>query len=289
MSQVLLRDGVEDLRGHLRAGRYSDALALGRHVLHFFPRHLETYRLLAETHLELNEPDAAADLYNRVRSADPESVVALLGLSVVHERRGETDEAIWHLERAFEIEPSNAELRRELTRLAGRGEPGAAARAKLPPSGLARLYARQGLNAQAIREFRALLRADPERLDLQVALMQVLFRDGQLQEAARGAQSILQSLPYCLKANLILGKLWSDNGVPEGQELLKLARSLDPELLVAREMQIDLGEFAPPTLPAPEGIAITAAPVTQVPVEPAISAPEEEPGTSGPLESPADV
>ncbi len=195
MVQVLLREYTDQMREHLKAGRYSDAVALGHHILCYYPKHLETYRLLAQVHLETDDLDAAADLFQRVRSADPENVVALAGMSMIHEQRRQLDEAIWHLERAFEIQPANPELRKELQRLySARGDQ-APKRLKLTQAALGRLYARQGLYPQAIQEFRALLRADPTRLDLQVALAETLYRAGLKQEAAECAQALLDQLP----------------------------------------------------------------------------------------------
>lgn len=250
MAQVLLQDYVEKMREHLSAGRYSDALTLGQHILQHYPKHLETYRLLAEASLESNDLHSAADLFQRVRSADPESIVALVGLSIVYEHRDELDQAIWHLERAFEIQPANSELRQELLRLYQERDGAPRERLKLTPGGLARMYAREGLYPQAVQEFRALLRVDPTRLDLQAALAETLYRAERKQEAAQVAQSLLQPLPFCLKANLLLGKLWSENGVEEGEILLRRAQSLDPENVVARELISDhWDQAAPPTLP----------------------------------------
>jgi tetratricopeptide (TPR) repeat protein len=250
--QVLLRDLVEKIKSHLRAGQYSDALALAHHILRYFPKHLETYQLLAEINLETKDLAAAADLFQRVRSADPENIVALLGLAIVHEHRHELEEAIWYLERAFEIQPMNPELREELLRLYAEQEGAPRPHLKLTPGALARLYARQGLYPQAIQEFRTLLRADPARYDLQVALAETLYRQGRKQEAAETAQALLEKLPLCLKANLLLGTLWRENDVPEAEMFLQRAQALDPERTMARELHVDhWTETTPPTLPPP--------------------------------------
>ncbi|MGB8649018.1 MAG: tetratricopeptide repeat protein, partial [Anaerolineae bacterium] len=259
MTEVLLRDYVEEMREHLREGRFSQVLALGNHILSFYPKHLETYRLLAETNLEMNELDAAENLFNRVRSADPENLVAFIGLSIIHEHRSQIDEAIWHLERAFEIQSSNGELRRELLRLYESRDGTRRTRFKLTQGALARLYARQGLYGQAIQELHALLRAEPDRLDLQVALAEAFYREGRKQDSAQIARSILDQLPFCLKANLLLGALWAENGVPESQTLLKRAQALDPDGLMARELRIDYPhDDSAPTLPALEGPAVSS-------------------------------
>jgi tetratricopeptide (TPR) repeat protein len=268
MSQVPLHDYLERMRARLREGQYADVLALGQHVLRSYPKHIETYRLLAEARLEMNDPTGAVDLFQRVRSADPENIVALVGLSIVHEQSQELEEAIWHLERAFEIQPANGELRRELLRLYAQYEGTPRERLKLTPGGLARLYARQGLYSQAIQEFRGLLQRDPTRADIQTALAETLYRVGRKQEAAEVAQELLEKMPYCLKANLLLGSLWSENGVPEAEVLLKRAQSLDPEYTVARELIADhWGDAPPPMLPAmgEEATSPASMPIPPVP------------------------
>lgn len=264
MSQVPLRDYLERMRARLSEGQYADVVTLGQHVLRYYPKHLETYRLLAEARLETNDPNAAVDLFQRVRSADPENIVALVGLSLVHEQRKELQEAIWHLERAFEIQPANMDLRQELLRLYAEYEGTPRERLKLTPGGLARLYTRQGLYSQAIQEFRGLLQRDPTRADVQAALAETLYRVGRKQEAAEVAQALLEKLPYCLKANLLLGSLWAENGVPEAEALLQRARSMDPENSVARELIPDHWDDAPaPMLPAiSEEATSQAGPVT---------------------------
>lgn len=269
MAEVPLRDYLDSMRAHLREGQFADVMALGQHILRYYPKHIETYRMLGEASLETNDLVAAVDLFQRVRSADPENIIALAGLSAVHEQRKEFKEAIWHLERAFEIQPANTELRKELLRLHAESEGTTPDRLKLTPGGLARLYTRQGLYPQAIQEFRSLLKRDPSRTDIQAALAETLYRVGRKQEAAEVAQALLEKLPYCLKANLLLGALWSENGVPEAETLMQRARSMDPEYKVARGLLPDHWDDAPPPM-VPEK-SEEAAPVSP----PAVAQPPE--------------
>ncbi len=139
MAQVLLRDYIAEMRQHLRAGRYSDVVTRGHHILRYSPKHLETYRILGEVSLDSNDLNTAADFFQRVRSADPENVVTLIGLSIVYEHRNQLDESIWYLERAFEIQPGNQELRQELLRLYAKQEGPPRTRLKLTAGALARL------------------------------------------------------------------------------------------------------------------------------------------------------
>lgn len=262
MSDVLLSQAVDQMRTALRARHYSDALAVGQHILHFYPKHIETYTVLAQVCLASDDLASATDLLRRVLSADPENVIALAGMAYVNETQEKYDEALWYLERAHEIQPSNDELRAELLRLREMYYGGVPTRIELSSGALARVYARQGQYAQAINEFRRLLRNDSKRFDARIALAETLYRAGRTDEAAHVAQDVMADAPYALKANLILGALWTENAVPEGKEFLRRAHQLDPEHRIARDLlgeQFDgtaqprlpaFGERPAPTLPA---------------------------------------
>lgn len=252
MADVTLRESVEEMRALLRANKYADAYALGRHILHFYPKHIETYTILAQVCLATNDLAGATDLLRRVLSADPENVLGLAGMALISEAQEKHDDALWYLERAYEIQPSNDELRGELLRVRELFYGTAPARVELTPGALARVYARQGYYTQAINEFRRLLRNDSKRFDAHVGLAEALYRAGRTDEAAHIAQQVMADAPFALKPNLILGALWSENQVPEGQQFLQRAHQLDPEHRVARDL---LGErfdgSAQPRLPVP--------------------------------------
>lgn len=250
MADVLLREYVQELRAHVHARRLSDAFALGQHILRYYPKHIETYGILAQASLEADDLAGATDLFRRVLSADPENVLALAGMALLNETQDRNDEALWYLERAYEIQPTNDELRRELVRLRQEYYGATNERLELTPGALARIYARQGQYAAAVNEFRRLLRHESQRYDARVALAEILYRAGRVDEAAQLAQNIMRDAPYSLKPNLILGALWSDNAVPEGQEYLARAQALDPEYRVARDLVgARFAEMPAPRLP----------------------------------------
>ena len=92
---------LNELRGQILAGHYSDAFTLGQHILHYYPKHIETYRLLGEASLETDDVRGATDLFRRVLSADPENIIALGGMALIFEEQGKLDQAMWHLERGI--------------------------------------------------------------------------------------------------------------------------------------------------------------------------------------------
>ncbi len=207
---------------------YQEAIALCQAILRRYPRYARCYRILGEAYLGLAEPEEAAKLFRRVLGVDPEDPVPYAGLAIIFEERGLLEEAIWQLERAFELAPSRDELRRELARLyRQRGSP---ARVQLTRAALARLYARGGLWNKALGELQELLAREPYRLDLRVTLARTLWRARRREEAARVAQAILDQTPNCLVARLILGTYWCQEGrEEEGYALLQGAQELDPE------------------------------------------------------------
>lgn len=271
MADVTLRESLDLMRSFLRAGHLAEAFALGRHILHFYPKHIETYTVLAQVSLATNDIAGANDLLRRVLSSDPENVIALAGMALISEAQDKQDEALWYLERAYEIQPSNDELRGELLRVREQYYGTAPARVELTPGALARVYARQGQYAQAVSEYRRLLRSETHRYDAQVGLAETLYRAGRTDEAAQVAQTVMADAPYSLKPNLILGALWTENAVPEGQQFLQRAHQLDPEHRVARDLLGERFDGAdPPTLPE----------MGEAPVTPTVPAPLAQPQTS---------
>ncbi len=243
MAEIRLGEYCEEVKELIKAQSIDEAIAICRHILERFPKYMMPYRLLGEAALEREEYDEAASLFTRVLGANPEDVIAHVGLAVVHDEKKELEEAIWHLERAFELAPGNTEIRQELKRLYGEREGVEPPRVKLTPAALARLYLREGLYDRAITELRPLLKEDPERVDLKVALGEALWREGRRREAAETCQEVLELLPNCLKANLILGVIWKESGQEEeGETLLVRAQALDPENGVAQEL---FGEASP--------------------------------------------
>nr|NIP97440.1 tetratricopeptide repeat protein [Akkermansiaceae bacterium] len=177
------------------------------------------------------------EFFQRTLGADPENLMARVGLGVIYDEQGAFPEAIWQLERAFELVPGNSEVRRELLRLYGQYDGIDKTRLKLTRGALGRLYSRNGLYERAIGEFHAVLRQDPELPDIRVALVEALWREGRQLEAVETCMELLDALPNCLKANLILGDIWLRGGNEESAEQrLSVARALDPENIVAQEL-----------------------------------------------------
>jgi len=259
MTEIPLQQYCQQIEETIEQGRYAEAVAHVKHILKHYPKHVATYRLLGKAMLEAGQDEYAADMFRRVLSADPEDLTAWAGMSEVYNRRDELDAAVWYLERAFELATDNKAVEEELRHLYGRRDGLEPHRVQLTRGALARLYLKGDLLSRAIGELRALLAEHPNRVDLMVALAEALWRNEQRLEASEVCQKVLDELPYCLKANLILGEIWTSSGREEGQMYMRRAEALDPENrmalelfgstspLPAREVRITPLEYRPPT------------------------------------------
>lgn len=253
---------IDEIANFIDIDRSDEAITLCKHILRYYPKHIDTYRLMAEAMLKQSNLESAQELFRRVLSADPENVVAYARLATIFEKQHEIAEALWHLERAYELAPTHQEIRTQLLRLYTEIEGKPRERLKLTSGALARLYVQEGLFAQAIQEFRTIGSSELARYDARVALAESLWRADRVREAAEVAQNLLQLLPYCLKANLILGTLWHESELEESGTYLERAQALDPmnqtaqALLGARSplhyRQVLVPRYVEGETPAPE-------------------------------------
>lgn len=249
MARVTLQEYGAEARRLINERAFDQAIGICRHILQRYPKHTKTYQILGEALLEKGELDEAESIFRRLlEQADPENFVAYGGLGVIKEEKGQFEQAIWYMERAFELVPNRDEVRNALRRLYGKRDGTEPTRIKLNKAALARLYSRGGQYRQAIEEFRALLaeEGNSDRIDLKISLAETLWRDRRLEQAAELVREIMQSCPSCLKAMLLLGMIHIEKGQPkEGAALLDQTRSLDPENATVQAL---FGEQSP--LPA---------------------------------------
>jgi tetratricopeptide (TPR) repeat protein len=238
MAEITLPKYLQYVNSLIDDSRLAEAVAHSRHILEQHPRYLDAYRALGKALLEQGDYPGAVDVLQRVLSAAPADFIAHVGLAIVHKAGDRWKEALWHLERAFEVEPYNPAIRSELQDLYGRRDGLAPEQPELTQGALARFYVKGGLYQQAILELRELLEADPERVDLRLLLAEALWRADERVEAAEVCHQLLEMLPDCLEANAILADILLQTGDAETaepylrrvQELtLVAAATLDPE------------------------------------------------------------
>lgn len=224
---------LEAARNAILATDYLNAVASCRQALAKCPKHVEATTLLAEAYRETGLLEAAEDLLRRVLSADPENVLAHWALGLLLSDQGRDAEAIACLTHARELSPANPEILSDLQHLV------AERRSVVKPTRamLGRLYLRQGLYRWAAEEFRAVLAADPRRLDVWVALARALWLDLSTDDATVVCEAILDDSPDCVQALLILARARQQDGENAAAEQLRArALELDPAGSIAARL-----------------------------------------------------
>ena len=207
MATVPLRAYINEIESIIEQKQTEEAIAHCRHILHIYPKHIDTYRMLGKAYLESQRYGNAADILQRVLSTVPDDFVSHIGMSIIREDEKNLDAAIWHMERAFENQPYNAAIQGELRRLYGARDGMQPPKVHLTRGALARMYVKGDLYQQAIAELRSAIAEDPQRFDLQVFLARMYAQSGQDAMAIETSGSIINKLPYCLEANRILAQL----------------------------------------------------------------------------------
>ena len=207
MAKVSLRIYNREIEALVDSGQLDEAIAHCRHILNTFPKHLETYRMLGKAYLEAKRYDEATDIFERVLMAVPDDFVAHVGMSIIRDEQNVMDAAIWHMQRAFEVQPSNTAIQSELQRLYGRRDGIEPPKIRLTRGALAHMYVQGELYPQAISEINGVLEEDPERQDMQVLLARAYFHAGRKSEAAEMCSQLLRRYPYCFDANRVLVEL----------------------------------------------------------------------------------
>jgi tetratricopeptide (TPR) repeat protein len=229
VATIALRDYLSGIEELIDQGQTDEALAHCRHVLESFPKHIDTYRLMAKAYLEARRHAEASDIFQRVLSSVPDDFVAHIGMSIIREESSDQDGAIWHMERAFEAQPSNRAVQDELRRLYGKREGYAPPKVRLTRGALARMYAHGDLYNQSIGELRSALGEDAERPDLQVLMAEMLFRTNRQTDAIDACSKLIEKYPYCLIANRIMAEiLTAGNRAIEAQPYVDRVVELDP-------------------------------------------------------------
>ncbi len=231
MAEISLQEYLENVETLLNGENYDEVIQHSRHILHYYPKNAVAYRYLGQALLHGDHLDEAADIFRRVLSAYPDDYVAHLGSSEIQERRGSGNEAIWHLERAFEQTPSQAAITDKLRDLYRKYRNTNQDRIQLTSGAVARQYVRSGLHTQAIETLQNALAQTPRRADLRLLLASTLWDSGREMEGAEAALEVLKLLPDCVQANQILTWLWMAEGRPsDAQRYVSRIEAVEPYL-----------------------------------------------------------
>ncbi|MGI9060043.1 MAG: tetratricopeptide repeat protein [Ktedonobacteraceae bacterium] len=236
MTQTTLRDYLLTTEDAISSGRVNDAMANCQHILAHFPESLEAQRLLGEVFLAQGQLDEAQQTFDWVLTNDPENVIVYCDRALISEQMQEYDTALDCYQQAYELSRGNSVIRREFNELSEKvGQTGFI----FSRAGLARLYMRGDLLPQAIQEWEIVLSSSPERLDARTGLLEAFWREGLYDRVEQLATLILNDVPGCLKALLLLAHVTFAQNATKAQELLRQATLLDPDLIKAQELFSD--------------------------------------------------
>ncbi|MEO7840244.1 MAG: tetratricopeptide repeat protein, partial [Anaerolineales bacterium] len=228
MAKVSLRAYNREIETMIDRGQLDEAIANCHHIFKTYPKHLETYRLLGKAYLEYKRFKEAVDVFSRVLVSEPNDFVANVGMSIIRDDENKLDDAIWHMERAFETQPSNAAIQSELQRLYGRRDGVQPPRIRMTRGALAHMYVQGELYPQAISEIKSVLKEDPGRSDMEALLARACYRSGLKNEAADAASKVLRRYPYCLDANRVLMEILGADHPENAQIYRQRVVELDP-------------------------------------------------------------
>jgi len=215
MANVPLRAYIREIEMFIDRGNTDEAIAHCRHILSTYPKHLDAYRMLGKASLESKRYNEAADIFKRVLLAAPDDFVSHVGMSIIYDDQKRLEDTIWHMERAFEIQPSNSAVQAELQRLYGQRDGREPHKIRLTRGALAHMYVQGELYSQAISEIRSVLAEDSSRLDMLALLAFAQYRSGQKADASEACSQLLNKSAYCLVANQILVEILPGTGLAE--------------------------------------------------------------------------
>ncbi|MBE2267750.1 MAG: tetratricopeptide repeat protein [Anaerolinea sp.] len=246
MTEISLREYLAKLDNLLHANAADEVIHHCRHILQYFPKNVDAYRYLGRALVANGRWDEANAALQRVLSVVPDDFDAHVGLSEAFQNSDKPDDAIWHLERAFEQRPADKALLEHLRGLYRRYR--GVENAKIPLTAVA--VARQSIKSrsyvQAADTLRSALNRSPLRIDLRLLLAEVLWLKDARIEAAELAIDVLEKLPDCLNANRIMTELWLAEGRPtDAQRYINRIESVDPYLAVelVRKQPVDDNAF----------------------------------------------
>jgi tetratricopeptide (TPR) repeat protein len=229
MAQISLRLYDREIESLIDRGQIDEAIAHSKHILRIYPKHIDTYRLLGKCYLESQRYIEAADILQRVLTVFPDDFISHIGMSIICEDENNLEKAIWHMERALEIQPSNSAVNSELRRLLTAKEGAEPSKVHLSQGAYIRMCVKSGLHEQAIAEAKSALSKEPQRVDLEVILARMYAELGQKPNAIDQITIILNKIPFCYEANMLMVQILdSTNRSEESITYRQRLISLDP-------------------------------------------------------------
>lgn len=233
MVQTTLREYLQETEDAISAGHIDEAMTRCQRLLTTFPDALEVQRLLGEVYLAQGHLEQAQQAFDWILTSDPENVVVYCDRALMSERMSDIETALDCYQQAYELSRANPQIRQEFNQLSARsGQPDF----MFSRAGLARLYMRGDLLIQAIQEWEAVLASTPGRLDARTGLLETYWREGLYDQVEQLANQILDEVPGCIKALLLLAHVTASHNIQRAKTLMQQAQALDPELSMATDL-----------------------------------------------------
>ena len=183
MASISLHEYNQYIRSLIDQNNLEEAIFHCTTILKSYPKCITTYENLGEALLESKRFKDAEEVFSKILAVYPDNFIAHAGLSAVYEEDRDLDKAIWHMERAFESQPSNVAIQEEIRNLIGRRDGVPPSKIRLTRGALIRMYAKGELYQQAIAELQSTLEIEPDRPDLEVLLARMYYLSGAYTEA----------------------------------------------------------------------------------------------------------
>jgi tetratricopeptide (TPR) repeat protein len=204
MSRIPLRKYIQEIEILIENGNLDEAQKHCWYILKTYPKNISTYRLLGKILMEKGAYEDSVYIFEKVLEVIPDDFIAHVGLSFISEVNEQLDNAVLHMERAFELQPTNAVLKEELKRLHLKKDGIEPQTIRLTRGALINMYLRSALYPQAIAELRIGLQTNPNRIDFQGYLAEALLKQGEKIEAVQISIEILGQSPFNFTANKIV-------------------------------------------------------------------------------------
>lgn len=204
MSRIPLRKYIQEIETFIQNGNLEKAQKHCWYILQNFPKYIQCYRLLGKALMEKSSYEDATFVFNKVLDVFPADFVSHIGMSFIAEVNNQLDEAVMHMEWAFEFQPTNAVIKEELKRLHLKKDGIEPQAIRLTRGALVNMYLRSSLYPQAIAELRIGLQTNPNRIDFKEQLADALLKNGEKIEAVQKAIEIIGQAPFNFTANRIV-------------------------------------------------------------------------------------
>ncbi|HUG14048.1 MAG TPA: tetratricopeptide repeat protein [Thermomicrobiales bacterium] len=228
----VMRQAQEEMNG----GDFRAASQTCAQLIRQFPGYARAHGMLGEAFREQGQLAGAQRAFAESLARHQRAPGAYLGLGLIAEDQGSTEQALAYCQVAWELAPDQRQLREPLARVAMRRY-GADGDLQLSHAALAQMHANASRLRRAVDAFRRALADLPNRVDLKLGMAECLWRMGHDAEAARLAHEALEQFPESAAALAIAADVERRSGsAGRADDLLRQLRAVDPDGVIVASM-----------------------------------------------------